>query len=77
MINFKTETGSYYELDTENRRVRRLLGNEPGTARQAPDGEWQTYHAINNIRLGCSVLFIWDEFGKATVTSPVRTYTIR
>ncbi len=40
---FRTQSNSVYEVDFDNKMVRRINGvNEP-TARQGKDGEWRKY----------------------------------
>lgn len=36
-------TYSVYEVDMENKQVRRMLGLNTHTDRQGPDGQWQTF----------------------------------
>lgn len=59
---FVTETGSSYELDAANYRVRRLNGSSSPTQRQGPDGQWRTYTSISNVELNSSVLICWTDF---------------
>jgi hypothetical protein len=77
----KTESGSVYELDHTQKRVRRLSGVRAPTARQHADGLWRTYDMIGRVRIGGSLLICWadESVGPAaapgafpgTVTSPV------
>lgn len=68
-----TQTGSIYELDKDNKQVRRLAGKSKPTMRQAKDGEWQTYHDILMPAIGMSLFIMWDKHDKCTITSPIRT----
>lgn len=83
---FETESGSTYEVDTERKRVRRLNGKTPGTARIGTDGQWKTYEEIGEPRIGLPVGIIWgadvepidpdtNPHRKMTVTSPVVAVT--
>lgn len=57
---FITETGSTYEVDEAQKRVRRLSGNKAPTARQGYDREWRSYEACTPIEVGRCVTFCWD-----------------
>lgn len=46
MIRFQTESGSVYELDTANKRVRRIGGVRAPTPRQGADGGWRAYEYL-------------------------------
>jgi hypothetical protein len=59
-MKFTTESGSTYEVDLENKRVRRLAGAKSPTERQGKDGDWRTFVGISPIRSGLPVLFIWN-----------------
>lgn len=86
MIKFTTETGSIYEMDEIDGRIRRLSGNHAPTSRQGEDGSWRNYHGIrsggvqdnipfafNNgpVLVGQRMLIIWNEEGQCTLTSVV------
>lgn len=71
MIRFNTETGSSYEVDTNEKRIRRVMGTHAPTPRQGNDKEWKSYHWISDIELRKPVLIAWDAEGKATETSLV------
>ena len=60
-MKFKTESGSWYEADTENNRVRRLSGDKDPTPRQGKDGEWRSYETISPPIVGEIVVIIWPE----------------
>ncbi len=57
---FETQSGSVYELDTEASRIRRLSGLNDPQPRQGKDGEWRTYVAVSDVRVGCELLIAWD-----------------
>ena len=69
----KTESGSLYEIDEENKKIRRIYGTLVPTSRFKTDGEWVKYESINNIRLHHSLVIIWalDKKLPATITSPI------
>lgn len=57
-MKFKTETGSIYEVDTQNSRARRVSGVTAATKR-FNDG-WRNYVNVSPIEVGGYVVFIWD-----------------
>lgn len=61
-MEFTTKSGSVYEVDYVNKRIRRLSGKKDATGRQGPDGEWRTYKDIHpsQIELGSMVMIQWD-----------------
>lgn len=71
-MKITTLTGSIYEIDLDNKKVRRIFGNHPPSMRQAKDGMWQTYHGISTPTIGLSLLILWDNGGKCTQTSNVK-----
>lgn len=66
----KTISGSLYEVDEAERRIRRIQGMKKPTPRQGEDGEWRTYTSVN-ITIGESLFILWNMDGQATITSPV------
>jgi hypothetical protein len=56
---FYTESQSAYEVDLQNKRVRRLRGAADPTPRQGKDGEWKEYTDISPIVVGLSVAIFW------------------
>jgi hypothetical protein len=58
----RTETGSIYEVDRKNKRVRRLTGEKNPTPRMGKDGEWKTYHDIqpDPPELDVPLLIVWE-----------------
>lgn len=64
----KTEF-SAYEIDLVNKQVRRLSGVNSPTARQGEDGEWRHYYNIDLV--DNTLMFIWDDQGRATQTSNI------
>lgn len=70
MIRFETESGSSYELDEANRRIRRLSGKRPPHRSQPPDGEWKSYIAISTVHVGRRLAVSW-EFDDTVFTSRI------
>lgn len=61
---------STYEVDRENKLIRRLAGINPPTSNQGEDGNWQPYQRLWMQPTGC-VLIVFDPT-RATLTSRVR-----
>lgn len=58
----RTETGSTYEIDQQNKKIRRLhnlRGRQP-TEHQGTDGEWKPYEEIVNLKVGSSLVVVWS-----------------
>ena len=76
-MRFTTTTGSVYELDAVNNRVRRISGLHEPTPYQGVDGEWSEYRDTLSAappRIGEPMFFWWDTVGdtmRMTMTSPV------
>lgn len=76
---FQTVSGSLYELDRSNNRIRRLIGINNPTDRQGKDGEWKQYSTVSAIKVGIPVVIVWEMYEhdkdlvqyKTTVTSNV------
>lgn len=69
LIIIKTLSGSAYEIIEQEKKIRRLYGNEGPTPRQGTDGEWKEYFSLS---LYDDILIIfWNDSGKATMTSPI------
>jgi hypothetical protein len=58
-MKFITETGSLYEVDSDNRRIRRMIGVNNPSPRQGKDGEWRPYDTLI-LNLGESACIFWD-----------------
>jgi hypothetical protein len=73
VLSILTISGSAYELDVEGRRIRRLANyaDRTATARQAPDGTWQSYELLALLQAAgdTCLLLDWDGEGRCTVTS--------
>lgn len=59
MLRFLTESGSIYEIDHTERKVRRVSGKGPGTPRVGTDGSWRTFMDLNQPTVGNAVLIQW------------------
>jgi hypothetical protein len=69
----KTKTGSVYEIDEQNKRVRRMQGVIDPTPRQGKDGEWKEYKTVAVVGQPPAVgfFFDWTGLGNGTLTSPI------
>lgn len=73
MITFSTISGSIYQVDEENKRIRRITGKTPPHRTFAPDGKWKPFEEITFIEVGLSACIKWPEaVGGSTITSVVR-----
>jgi hypothetical protein len=81
-MQFKTRSGSLYEIDTTNQQIRRLNGTADPTPRQGADGEYRKYVELFPLvpTVGQSLLIVWDKDVipppaegsiPTTITSPV------
>ena len=76
---FVTMSGSTYEVDEQNKQIRRLKGQSDPTPRQGEDGRWKPYQDLSEIKQGEPVFIVWTDDVKAeipggipgTLTSPV------
>lgn len=66
-MKFKTESGSEYEVNADDKKIRRLFGKVKPTDRQGADGEWKKYEDISDIVVGRSVIVV---YGKAEPLLP-------
>jgi hypothetical protein len=57
---FVTKSGSTYEVDQVDKRVRRLNGVDQPTPRMGKDGEWRSYEDIMGLQVGSSVVIMWS-----------------
>jgi len=78
VVVFRTESSSMYEVNIDERKIRRLHGANPATNRLGHDGEWKEFLNISELEIGESVVITWsisneqEEFRlKTTVTSPI------
>ena len=72
---FRTLTGSVYQVDTRNRQVRRVSAFHSPGKRMNNDGSWQFYHwcTPDEPERGEHMFFDWDGEGHGTVTSIIVT----
>ena len=74
MTQFKTRSGSLYQLD--GKRIRRLVGTTEPTARQGIDGTWRDFLYATELRVGAPLLVCWEvveDVHRSTLTSPVES----
>ncbi len=88
MIRFETASGSTYELDEKNRKIRRVTGMKTPQPRQGRDGDWKPYAAVTEVRIGYPMIISWDPETTplhsdspvgampATITSMVRDFEV-
>ena len=55
-----TQSGSMYQVDEDNKRVRRLVGNGSPTIRIGKDGDWRSYQEITNPKVGECLIIVWS-----------------
>lgn len=58
-MKFTTASGSTYEVDKDNKQVRRLNGKNDPTPRQGQDGQWRKYADISVV-VGDSAMIFWN-----------------
>lgn len=76
MIFLRTQSGSIYQIDPDQSRIRRIQGIREPTQLQTDN--WKTYTSISDIKIGSSVLIKWKDPAEgyiqpATITSPITT----
>jgi hypothetical protein len=69
---FKTESGSYYEV--EDQRLRRLCG--PPAKHRASDGEWREFEAILKLEVGSGAVFVWPDRGDGVIRTLITNMVI-
>ena len=69
MKRFTTETGSIYEVDETNKKIRRLSGNKDATGRQG-DGDWKSYQGLV-LKLNESALIFWTDEVKPFINGAI------
>ncbi len=72
MKTVKTLSGSIYEVDENNKRVRRIFGTNNPTPRQGNDGDWRNYEQLH-LTLGNRMLVIWGQAGNIIQTTSTST----
>lgn len=73
-MKFTTETSSMYEVDTERKRVRRLIGAGNPTPRIGKDGEWKRYKHIE-VKLRQKAIIVWPDGTPLMEGTPERGYS--
>jgi hypothetical protein len=71
---FETLSGSVYEVNSEEKKIRRLTGRVSATKRQGQDGEWREYQQAI-VRLNQSVMIVWGSANgvlQTTITNIVK-----
>lgn len=60
-MRFITASGSMYEVDTDAKKIRRLIGKDNPTPRMGKDGEWRSYREVHPwpLQKGQSVVIAW------------------
>lgn len=70
---FETQN-SVYELDQDQKNIRRLSGKENPTPRQGSDGQWKAIKSIVPLKVGLQSMIVWgfgEDHIKTTMTSPL------
>jgi hypothetical protein len=70
-VVFRTQNSSY-EIDQEQKLVRRLAGLNPATNSQGLDGDWQPYDSIEGLDVGFRAVIRYPGTPKVTITSRIR-----
>ena len=74
-MKFKTYSGSIYELDQENKRIRRLTGNANPTERQGKDGDWKPYkELLNGPEKDRSLTIVWNVTEEGVIQTTQTSY---
>ena len=60
MIQFTTKSGSVYQIDQNNLKIRRVSGLLPTTNRQGKNGEWKIFIDCSPVEKGKPVIIIWS-----------------
>jgi hypothetical protein len=79
MILLRTSSGSNYQVDINNKRVRRLnTFDHPANAARFNDNEWREFAEVGSVSggeyvftVGEKALFLWDD-STMTMTSTVK-----
>jgi hypothetical protein len=67
VIELHETVNSVYEIDEENKKARRLSGQNPPTEHFDPEGEWHDFDGLHRLANG-GVVFYWPD-QTCTVTS--------
>jgi hypothetical protein len=74
VITIKTISGSTYEINTVEKKIRRVEGTHAPTSRQGNDGEWKDYTGLASLK-NYGIFIDWHGDGKGTITSMVTSHT--
>lgn len=60
---FTTESGSTYQVDLTNKKIRRVKGVADPTPRQGRDGEWKAFKQLipNAVTVGHPLIVMWTD----------------
>lgn len=71
-MKFSTDSGSIYEIDFWEKKIRRASGHASGNI-DLKDDEWRRYHEIIIPVVGWPFWIVWDhQLTMTTRTSPVK-----
>lgn len=59
IVTFETRSGSTYEVDKAEKKIRRVSGARPAQPRQGNDGDWKAYEDLSPIDVGYPVIVLW------------------
>lgn len=59
-MKFITASNSIYEIDEENKRIRKLNSHEPSASKRI-GGDWKFFARISPVVVGKSVLIFWND----------------
>jgi hypothetical protein len=76
MIKVHTETGSIYELDVANTKVRRVFHTEASSDLRR-DEEWVQMLLWPEIKTGASMYLILEPLGEGNVTMRTTSYVVK
>lgn len=79
-MRFTTQSGSVYEVDVTNKKIRRLSGTTDPTPRQGEDGEWKSYEDFGSLTeilignkgkltIGESAVIVWVQSEHAPLSN--------
>ena len=60
-MKFTTASGSTYEVDVDNKRVRRVSNNKNTQPTLRQGNDWRDYEYITDIVIGKPVMIFWNK----------------
>lgn len=69
-LTFETRSGSTYEVDQREKKIRWLSGKRRDDA-FPPAGQWRTFEDITFIEVGKSVVITFPEYWQPIITTEV------